>query len=465
MSDHLAQSDHDNDGIAGQSVRLYQSVWMAHWMHTTCKPGSESHDPLSLECRYREDGDSKQLGPEILPTVSNSAKGIKEVSESGRVNIMKQNLKLSSARLGKERLESQSFPKFNLSQDRDSAMALRNVASGRGVVSETGTSSGGGHFQDEGVPGNMEQQMKSPHSLEKKSLAISTSFQHDVGSGSKIVPYQNDIGKFPVHSFMWQQEELNQPSHFVTSKEHCKNTKFQSYSMPLVPEKKMNNPLDFRRSGTSSSRQNNMPLLLHDPSAINDQVPVFVGKQCEDLRSYSNWSSPLGMAKSEALFHDFCSVPRIPHSLRDVETMRVCTTLDSVQELSRRPPMLSQTMHHFLVTKKTGVNLSEGSQMCRDSTFSANLNGKLLNRFVGLSPGFGFHGQQGVKLQALGSSMDSEGKGNLGDAGTSAVCLKNESSAETDTMDMDVLHKGNFLGMWIVSCCISDLNACIIVMV
>ncbi|KAG9158695.1 hypothetical protein Leryth_027474, partial [Lithospermum erythrorhizon] len=40
------------------------------------------------------------------------------------------------------------------------------------------------------------------------------------------------------------------------------------------------------------------------------------------------------------------------------------------------------------------------------------------------------HGQQGVKIQSLGSSKDSQGN------------LKNASSAETDAMDMDAFTEG-----------------------
>lgn len=455
MSDHVVQSDHDSDGMAKESLHFHQSAWMAHWMHSSCKPKSQGLDTLSLCCPYMEDRNSRKLGPEIPPKNSKSAISIREFSESrtDTVNSMNASRKLVSEKISKGRLESQSLPKFILSQNRDTIIAPRNVTTGDGVVYEMGTSSGGGHFQHEGIPGNLGQQVKSPaESLHQKSLVVSTSFQHDVGSSSKIVPLRNNSGKSPVRFFIQQQEEINQPSHLVKSKEHWKNTKFQNYSASLVNEKKISNSLDFRRSGTAPSRQNNMPLLLHDPSASNNQLPVSVGKQCEDLqnfygaRSFPNWSSPSESNKSGKLLHDFFSVPRIAGSLPNVDTMGICTTVASMEQLSEHPPNFSQMTHHFMITKKTGVNLLEEGEMFRDSTFSTKIKGKVLNEFLSLSPGFGFRVQHGVKLLPLGSTTDSKGKENFGDVKTSTVCLQNESSAETDTMDMDVLQKDPFSG-------------------
>ncbi|KAJ0009802.1 hypothetical protein Pint_34705 [Pistacia integerrima] len=278
--------------------------------------------------------------------------------------------------------------------------------------------------------------VKSPESPAKKSLAVSTSFQHDMGSSSKIVPYRYNSRKPRIHS-LCRQEEINQTSPVVASEEHFRNSKFQSCSTSLVHDKKIDDLLDFRRSGTSSSRQNNMHLLLHEPSASNNQLPVFVGKKIEKMQNHSgatlfpNWSNPIDATKTGTSFHDFFSVPRIPRSLHDVETMRICTT--------EGHPKFSETTHHFLITKKTDVNSSKGSEMFKE---------KMFGKFLSLSPDFGFSGQQGVKLQHLGSTTDSEEKKNIGDIKTSAVCLKNESSADTDTMDMDVFQKNHFSGFY-----------------
>ncbi|XP_031271158.1 uncharacterized protein LOC116129580 [Pistacia vera] len=431
MSDHVIQSDHDGDRMRRQPMHLYQSVWMAHWTQTSCNSETRDDRPLSFHCQCKEDDcDSKQHGPEIQSGISKHAKEFGEVPESRTDNIMDENLKLSSIKSGKEILQSQFFPKFSLSK-KESTMPLKNVSTYQGAVPEMGTS-GECHFQHEGVTGDQEQRVKSPESLAKKSLAVSTSFQHDLGSSSKIVPYRYNSRKPRIHS-LCRQEEINQTSPVVASEEHFRNSKFQSCSTSLVHDKKIDDLLDFRRSGTSSSRQNNMHLLLHEPSASNNQLPVFVGKKIEKRQNHSgatlfpNWSNPIDATKTGTSFNDFFSVPRIPRSLDDVETMRICTT--------EGHPKFSETTHHFLITKKTDVNSSKGSEMFKE---------KMFGKFLSLSPDFGFSGQQGVKLQPLGSTTDSEEKKNIGDIKTSAVCLKNESSADTDTMDMDVFQKNHF---------------------
>ncbi|TXG64577.1 hypothetical protein EZV62_011571 [Acer yangbiense] len=454
MSDHAVQSDHDSDGMGRRFTQSHQSVWMAHWKLSSYKPETHGHDPSSIHYQCRgNDGDIKQHRPESLPGISESSKGFREVSESRTVNIMNDSLKPSSINFGKERLESQSFPMFNLSENRERRMSQKNVTSCAGVVSEMGTSSR--EFHPEGISANLEQQQLNSHeSLLKKSLAISTSNQHDVGSSSKIVPFIYNKGKTPIHSFVCRQEEIHQSSSVVASKDHLTNAKFQSYSTtPLINKDKLYNPIDFRRYGTSSSlRQNNLSLLLHNPSASNNQVPVCVGKLSEKMQNgsgtglFPDWNCPLDASKSETLFRNFYSIPRIPLSLQDAETMRICTTVDSAKELSPSPEY-SQTTHSFLITKKTDVNLSEGGERFKDSTFSTNFDGKMVHKFLNLSPGFGFHAQQSLKLEPLQSSTDSEGKENFGDAKTDAVCLKNESSADTDTMDMDVFEKGHLSGV------------------
>ncbi|KAK3195467.1 hypothetical protein Dsin_026777 [Dipteronia sinensis] len=449
MSDHAVQSDNDSDGMGRQSTHSHQSVWMAHWKLSSYKPETHGHDPSSIHYQCREnDGDIKQHAPESPPGISESSKGFREVSESRTVS-----LKPSSINFRKERLESQSFPMFNLSENRESRMPQKNVTSCAGVVSEMRTSSR--EFHPEGISGNLEQQQLHSHeSLEKKSLAIPTSYQHDVGPSSKIVPFIYNKGKTPIHSFLYGQDEIHQSSSVVASKDNFTNAKFQSYSTtPVINEDKLYNPIDFRRYGTSSSlRQNNLSLLLHNPSPSNNQVPVCVGKLSEKVqngsgtRLFSDWNSPLDTSKSETLFRNFYSGPRIPLSLHDAETMRICATVDSAKELSPSPEY-SQTTHSFLITKKTDVNLSEGGERFKDSTFSTNFEGKMVHKFLNLSSGFGFHAQQSLKLEPLQSSTDSEGKENFGDAKTDAVCLKNESSADTDTMDMDVFEKGHLSGV------------------
>ncbi|XP_041015706.1 F-box protein At2g16365-like [Juglans microcarpa x Juglans regia] len=101
---------------------------------------------------------------------------------------------------------------------------------------------------------------------------------------------------------------------------------------------------------------------------------------------------------------------------------------------ARSPFKFSQTTHHIMITEKTDVDLSD------------KLQGKALSEILGLSPDFRFHIQKGVKLQPLESSTESEGKENVIDVNV-PVGLRNESSAETDTMDMDVFQENYLPGV------------------
>ncbi|XWS62770.1 hypothetical protein CRYUN_Cryun06bG0039300 [Craigia yunnanensis] len=491
MSDHVAKSDPDNDGAARQSMNHYQATWMDHWKYTSHKPSTEVHNHL-LHCHGQKKDDhhdSKQhsllSGPEMVTNIFKYAQGFREVSEAKTVDTMKKSLKTGSMKLGKEILDGQPLLMFTNSGNRESAMSSKN---------NVGTSSNGqpvkyqidlndGHnpitmgrsewaypdmdcpsreykFQPEGISRVPEQLVKSREFLEENSLAVSASFQDDVGSSSKIVPYVVNSGVAPMQSFTCQHEINDQSSPVVSSKEHFSDAKFCSYSTFWVHEKKADALLESRKLGSSLSRQNNAPVLLHDQSTNNSRLHSFLNKQSQKVENNSSIRllPILGCPdakKSEKAYDERFLLPSIPRSVHDVKTMRISTTIDSVEEKPRGPSEFSQITHQFFITKKTGVNLTEGGQVFRDAMVSPKLKGNMFNEFLSLSPSFCFDGQQGVKLQPLESSADSEGKDNVGDVGTSTVCLKNEPSVETDAMELDVFQKSHLSS---VALCPSDQN-------
>ena len=308
-------------------------------------------------------------------------------------------------------------------------------------------------FQPEGISRVPEQLVKSNEFLEENSLAVSASFQDDVGSSSKIVPYLVNSGVAPTQSFTCQHEIIDQSSPVVASKEHFTDAKFCSYSNFWVHEKNADALLESRKLGSSLSRQNDAPLLLHDQSTNNSQLRSFLNKQSQKVETNSSirllpsLGCPEEM-KSEKAYDERFLLPSIPRSVHDVKPMRIATTIDSVEEKPRGPSEFSQITHQFFITKKTGVNLPEGRQVFRDAMVSPKLKGNMFNEFLSLSPSF--DGQQGVKLQPLESSADSEGKDNVGDVGTSTVCLKNEPSIETDAMELDVFQKSHLSSMYML---------------
>lgn len=371
MSDQVIRSEHDSDGMGGQFMHLHGSVWMAHWRRTSNNEAENN----SLE---------------------------------------------------KERLDTQSVPQFNHSQSTESCLPVKNVTTHHEVISETGTSSRNCNFKFKGIS----QDLVNPcESLEKRCFAVSTLFQHDVGSSSRMVSHGYNNGKSPSRPFFCRQEEINQSN------------------PPVSASKEL-----FRETNHSRSLNSNHERKSNDNMPRSNRQSVFVGKWSEEMQKQSgirfipNQICPSDETKSQLLFHNHNSTPRIQNSLHDTASMRICDSFDSLDDSSGGNPNFSQTIHHFLIHNKTDV-MYEGGQMFRDSTFSINLKGKLFSEFLGFAPGFEFHGRKGLKLQPLGSSTDSAGKEARGDAKNSGFPLKNVSS-ETNAMDKDVLPKSHPFGMY-----------------
>ncbi|GMY05757.1 isoform 2 of f-box protein [Fagus crenata] len=448
MSDRVIQSYHGGEPVRGEPVDGNKSVWMSHWMRTSCKSATQACSQVSIHYESKEEvHDTKQHpvlnGPDIETEVY--AKGFREASKAKAVDFINESLTASSKRLKRKRSDFQSFPMFNLSQKRGDVLALKNdEAICHGKDSNSGhntvfvhrsksplpskfawappeTDTLESHSKPGGISGYSEQLVKSDKDIEMNSLAVSTSLQDNfMRSSLKLVPYGFNSGKTPLQ--------------------------------PFVRENKISNQLGSRSSRKSLLSQKDAALLLHDPSTSSNQQAHFIGKQYQNMQNHSGmWLSPSlsscpEATKSEKLYNGCNSLPRLPCSVHDVETMRIYTTIDSAEGSSRGPSMLSQSTRQFLITKKTDVNLFEGGQMFKESTVSTKFKGKTFTELLGLSPDFQFHAQQGVKLQPLESSIDSDGKENIRDVNAS-VGLKNESSAETDTMDMDAFQENHLSGV------------------
>ncbi|XVF67740.1 hypothetical protein PTKIN_Ptkin10aG0146300 [Pterospermum kingtungense] len=491
MSDRVAKADPDSDGRARKSMNHHQAAWMGHWKHTSNKPSSDVQNHL-LNCHGQkkdDHGDSKQhpllSGPEMATDTSKYAQGSREVSEARTVDTVKRSLKMGSMKLGKHISDRQPLPMFIDSGNKQSAMSSKNNAGtssncealkyqidlndGNNSISmsrsdraspEIECSSRECKFQPGGISQAPEKLGKSQEFCVDNNLAVSASIQDDVRSSSKIVSYVRNSGVAPVQSFACQHENIAQSSPVVASKEHIMDAKFCSYSTFWVHEKKADSLFKSRELGTSSSRQNDEPLLFHDQSTNICQVRPFLNKPSQKVENNSSIRLLPSLGFSEAMksgkaYDEHSSLPRIPCTVNDVKAMRICTTIDSVEELPRGPSKFSQTTHQFFITRKTGVNLAEGGQVFRDTIVSPKLKGNMFNEFLSLSPSLSFHGRQGVKLQSIGSSTDSEGKDKVGDVRTSTFCLKNESSVETDAMELDAFQKSHLSS---VALCSSDQN-------
>lgn len=475
MSDRVLQSYQDRDDIPVKSTKQRQSIWMSHWTRASCRKANEApkqlgHDPPEVGNGNKYH--SLLSGPEMETGSSKFVTGLGEVNKGKRINVMNDNLTMSPKRSRNEMFEGQSsFAMFKPSQDRESVLFLENVVSSgnrEGVLksrisanSEYDVSLGRNEdhlpsipaqalpeveiherksqFQAEDLNLVPEQRVKSNSFLERSSRVVSAHVQDDfVRSTPDIVPYEFEVGRSPIQPFFSRLDHIN-----------------ESGSTSLVHEKKMNK---------------NAGLLFRDPSTSNNQLreSFHMMPNRSGFEFLPRQISTRGDSQLEKLYNGSYALPTLP-SVHDGETMRIRTTIDSIEEFSRGPPTYTQTTHRFFIKKKTDVNLPDGAQMFRESAISTEIKGKMVTGLLAISPDFGFHVKQGVKLLPLDSSTGSEGKESTGNFKTSAVVKENDSlaegkentknastsavneesdsSAETDTMGMDAFCENHLSGV------------------
>ncbi|KAJ7967306.1 F-box protein [Quillaja saponaria] len=438
---------------------------MAHWTNTSCKSATQACNRSLIDYDSKRAGEEENDGEkhvllrktDVATHTSKKAGEFKEESNAASVTFINESATLSCKRLRKETLECEPCPVFNLSEKGDGILSLerdkdatcnagvlmsqihpkpgyRNLSFDRGkshlpskrawVPPETETLPGEYHHQTEGILSCGDLPVL-PHNLFEK-----TSIENSI---SDIMPYGYNRGRTPMHSVMHRQHEINQ------SKEHVTNSNYHNYSSFLVHQKKTNTLLDSQRSGVSVLGEYGATPLPHDSSTSSDSEPDFVSDQHQRML-YSGTAFPSEATNPKRIYRGSSSLSQM-HSIHDMETMRIYT----VEESSRGYPKLSQTTNHLLISKKTDFKLSDRGQLFREPTISSKFEGNAFKKFLSFSPYVGNQSQQGVKIQALGSSTDNEGKDKVRDVRTS-LCLKNESSAETNIMDINAFQENHLSG-------------------
>lgn len=326
-------------------------------------------------------------------------------------------------------------------------------------------------IQHQSVLENPKELVKS-HMIFGSSFAFSKSSQDNfTGTTSHVFPpgfdfdhgeCRFDRGRIAAPSFILsRQEKVNHLRSVLASEKHLSDTKvtaleqeksdYHSNSEILVGKKNMDKCSTPGKSVIPYFRkENDSSLLVNDPSTSNKHSPAFCEEQYQIMKNYpaiSLFPSCSSLPKLEMLHHGHCLHIK-PSSAHNAKTTRSCTSVDSVEEVGGSPPRISQTTHSLL-TKKTDVNLCKENQIFRESRVLAQVKKKSLSEIHSFDQLCG-HGQQGVKLQLLGGSADGEGKGNVQDVNALEVVPNNESSAETDTMDMDKFKENHLSGMYTI---------------
>lgn len=435
MSDRVTRSYDAGEGTSERASYPCESVWMGHWMSTTCKSETKAcgHVSIHYEDAQQNIHDFKKHA---------LFRGFGEVTEPERVRKINEGCSLteSSKETRKERWEGQSFPMFSLPPKISLAKQdQQNSTVHAGVLSES-NSPAMPAWALQATPTLPGGQVKYHNFLENNSPAVSESFPDELmRSDSEIVPHQFKGGSTSLPSFMCREEEINHSNSLLAPRQNVRNTINHSSSTLLAHERNINDNSISRRSEGSLSRQNDAVLVQHDPSRSSKQKPDFVGKNFWEMQNQSgvgllpSSSSPQEVTKLENVYQGYCSRPSLQRSVHNMDTMRICATVNAEEELSGGPPKFSNTIHHFLFSKNIGVNLSEGAQVFGQSTVSKKLKGKASSELRGFSPEYVLPVQPGFKLLPYRSSTDSEGEEDVRDVKAPAV----ESSSETDIMGMD----------------------------
>lgn len=436
MSKRIIESTSDSNGKSRQTEQSYQPLWMAHWMRASNNSTTERHDDST-----RRD---KELDPASKEDLTNQSEASRIVKEPSVVEIKAETerLKMSSKSSGNEAMCS-SLMKHD--EDTDETKAIRPIFNRKGrIQSPSGvpvakeTSLRGYHSNHEGTSKNSVEWVKTCVSAKDTSPATSMPF---LGCSTPIVPYdgveKNEFDKGRAVAFPL----LNRPS--IVSNKQISNTKRSIFEQEhchkhnqlacLICERRMGSHLGLDTSMDACFRERNRPLLLDAPS-MKCLPPIRQDwlqkmQNCSGISPHLNPNIASQKNESKISHYDDYSPPKLPNRVHDMETMRICTTVDSVEASVGGRPRFSQTTHSLFIRKNVDADVSKEYDVFRSPSDVYNL------------PSFFGQANRGVKLQPLSSSSNSEGQGNVRDIGigTSKAVLKNESSAETDTMDMDYL--------------------------
>lgn len=465
MSDHITKSYQEGNGM---STRPYHSVWLAHWSRSGCKSANGAYNNLSTSGESGEEISQTKKRPLLDGPVPVTATGELDIG-SGEVagvsadNPNNESLTGRSKKRRKERLDSESLPMLNVSQHRGGklAMNIEQATASHGGDLKLNICSGSGHktssldgksqspsllvvVPEGGKP--KKEKMKSSKLLNNNALNVSPLIGDEtMGSVSSFIPY-GVSNRFPITTC--EQSINNEPSSYLSSKKQVGNSSFHTYSTLFVQETKINQLLDSTQATNALSRQHVRTFLLHNPSNNLDQPNPYptqcdTRKNSSDTLPFQSQSNHAGTTLPEYLYHGGYSMQRLPFSVHDVETMRICTTVDSVGQALKGPPKFCQTTHRFMITKKTDVDLYEGQEF-RGVVASTNHKEKTTCELLSSSTNSGRHDQKDNELIQPSGSLygENENFGNM----RSATSLSNESSSETDIMDMDAYQGNHFRG-------------------
>ncbi|KAL0376159.1 UNVERIFIED_CONTAM: F-box protein [Sesamum calycinum] len=448
----MVESIKDSNDKSRQTVQPYQPVWMAHWMPLSRNAAAERGNLIVSE---NEEINLISKDDELTNGLKAST-SLKEhgVIETKTFEVLNESLRMSSKGLGNEGMSS-SLVKHG--QDIDDMQTLRPMSGhklerGKATDCKVGIQfrSGISAASETSLRGTSKRSLEwiKPHSSAKdKGFASTKPFKGTfLGSSRHTSPYydlekhRSDKGKSTVCPFISNQLPNTNLGMFEQehSHKHCQ-------SAGLICERKIYNHSVSDTFMKACLMECNTSLLLDAPSTSDHHLPTFGRdwfQKCPGISLLPSQCIASEKTESKKSHYDSYSLQKLPNYVRDLETMRICTAMDSVEAIPGCCPRLSQTTQSLLITKRTDVNLSQENDIFGTAPLITKMNGNTSSNLHNVLPFFG-QGNGGVKLQPLSSSSSSEGKRNIGDLEAPKVTGNNESSAETDTMDMNLFKEEN----------------------
>ena len=157
--------------------------------------------------------------------------------------------------------------------------------------------------------------------------------------------------------------------------------------------------------------------------------------------SQSNSSDEKGTAKCHIDCYSHLKLQKCGHGLG---TMRIDSGMEVQGGTLAGFPRFSQTNHDMLMTKKTHVYAFKETDLFGSKRVITNVNGNFSEDLHSVFPFLGHNTQKVPPFQAVSSLKDSEVKENIRDVKASMVTIRNELSAETDSVDMDSLKEERY---------------------
>lgn len=405
MSESIAQSYQECDERTGS----IQSVWVTRWVgsgqNSTSQGFRTPNNPF--ESKKKSDGVELQ-----------SAGEFRNIGSQTR-QVVNQSFRAFS---GNFRVES-THHSATMSMVSRNDLPLRDCQEAReclsfkppndpNTTSATAISSGKNYSESEASLPNPIRRVK-PHSFFRHSHTVASvpTVGNCIESVSHIVPYRFGYGKLKDDPTLTEMPLLVDR----VSKSHLPNSTLRVLGDKHNHESEM-------ESGRQSLKVN------------GDWFQKL--QNGSRLAEFQNNYASLEATEPSKALNNICMSEELPHSLHDMKTMRICTTVDSVVGLKGCFPRFSQTTHSLLIVNESDVNICKQNQTVGTSRACNEFNKRI---FSGLDklPSALSQKQQGVKLRLLDSCTDSELEEDVGVVEPSDVDAKNESSAETDAMDFD----------------------------